>query len=148
MKERTAFAEALQHAFAEVESLKNRPQAENVYLQDEIKLEHNFGDIISRSEALKKVLRKVLRVLLENVIARAVIVSQGKQLKLDDWLPNTAARLDEPTIVTLEDMERHHILKILEQTGWRISGARGAAKMLNINASTLRSRMEKLGIKK
>jgi len=54
----------------------------------------------------------------------------------------------EPAIVTLEDMERHHILKVLEQTGWRISGERGAAKMLNINASTLRSRMEKLGIKK
>ncbi|MGH7456352.1 MAG: hypothetical protein ACRENG_33680, partial [bacterium] len=33
-------------------------------------------------------------------------------------------------------MERHHILKILEQTGWRISGERGAAKRLNINAST------------
>jgi DNA-binding NtrC family response regulator/ligand-binding sensor domain-containing protein len=85
---------------------------------------------------------------LENVIERAVIVSQGKQLKLDDWLPHSGARLDEPTLVTLEDMERHHILKVLEQTGWRISGERGAAKMLNINASTLRSRMEKLGIKK
>jgi DNA-binding NtrC family response regulator/streptogramin lyase len=85
---------------------------------------------------------------LENVIERAVIVSQGKQLKLDDWLPQTNARSNEPTIVTLEDMERHHILKILEMTGWRISGERGAAKRLNINASTLRSRMEKLGIKK
>jgi len=85
---------------------------------------------------------------LENVIERAVIVSQGKQLKLDDWLPHTGARLGEPTIVTLEDMERNHILKILEQTGRRISGERGAAKMLNINASTLRSRMEQSGIKK
>jgi transcriptional regulator with GAF, ATPase, and Fis domain len=85
---------------------------------------------------------------LENVIERAVIVSQGKQLKLDDWLPHTGARLDEPTIVTLEELERHHILKVLEMTGWRISGERGAAKMLNINASTLRSRMEKLEIKR
>jgi len=59
VKERTAFSEALQHALNEVESLKNRLEAENVYLQDEIKLEHNFGDIISRSEALKKVLHKV-----------------------------------------------------------------------------------------
>jgi transcriptional regulator with GAF, ATPase, and Fis domain len=349
VKERTAFAEALQQALSEVESLKNRLEAENVYLQDEIKLEHNFGDIISRSQALKKILSKVeqvasteatvlilgesgtgkellaravhnlsrrrdrpmvkvncaalpanlieselfghekgaftgavsrkigrfeladggtifldevgelppelqaklLRILqegefervggqqtlkvdtrviaatnrdpkeevargrfredlyyrlnvfpitipplrerredipllinhfvkkysarigkkietvspnviatlqaydwpgnvreLENVIERAVIVSQGKQLKLDDWLPYSDARLDEPTIVTLEDMERNHILKVLEMTGWRISGQRGAAKRLNINASTLRSRMEKLGIKK
>ncbi len=85
---------------------------------------------------------------LENVVERAVIVSQGKQLKLDDWLPHNNAKSDEPTIVTLEDLERHHILKILEQTSWRISGERGAAKMLNINASTLRSRMEKLGIKR
>jgi len=49
----------------------------------------------------------------------------------------------EPATVTLEEMERNHIFKILEQTGWRI---RGAAKILNVNASTLRSRMEKLGI--
>jgi transcriptional regulator with GAF, ATPase, and Fis domain len=349
VKERTAFAEALQHALSEVESLKNRLEAENVYLQDEIKLEHNFADIISRSQALKKILGKVeqvaatdatvlilgesgtgkellaravhnlsnrrerpmvkvncaalpanlieselfghekgaftgaiarkigrfelanggtifldeigelppelqaklLRVLqegefervggtqtlkvdtrviaathrdlkeeiahgrfredlyyrlhvfpitipplrerkedipllinhfvkkyatrtgkkietvsqhvieilqaydwpgnvreLENVIERAVIVSQGKQLKLDDWLPHTNAKPDEPDVLTLEDVERNHIRKVLEQTGWRISGDRGAAKILNVNASTLRSRMEKLGIKK
>jgi DNA-binding NtrC family response regulator/ligand-binding sensor domain-containing protein len=349
VKERTAFAEALQHALSEVESLKNRLEAENVYLQDEIKLEHNFADIISRSQALKKILGKVeqvaatdatvlilgesgtgkellaravhnlsnrrerpmvkvncaalpanlieselfghekgaftgaiarkigrfelanggtifldeigelppelqaklLRVLqegefervggqqtlkvdtrviaathrdlkeeiahgrfredlyyrlhvfpitipplrerkedipllinhfvkkyatrtgkkietvsqhvieilqaydwpgnvreLENVIERAVIVSQGKQLKLDDWLPHTNAKPDEPDVLTLDDVERNHIRKVLEQTGWRISGERGAAKILNVNASTLRSRMEKLGIKK
>ncbi|MCL4705523.1 sigma 54-interacting transcriptional regulator [bacterium] len=349
VEERTAFSEALQHALNEVEGLKNRLEAENVYLQDEIKLEHNFGDIISRSEALKKVLHKVeqvaateatvlilgesgtgkellaravhnlserrdrplvkvncaalpanlieselfghekgaftgaiarkigrfeladggtifldeigelppelqaklLRVLqegefervggqqtlrvntrviaatnrdlkaeiahgrfredlyyrlhvfpitipplrerrddipllishfvkkysartgkkietvsqnliatlqaydwpgnvreLENVIERAVIVSQGKQLKLDDWLPHTGARMNAPALISLEEMERNHIIKVLEQTNWRISGERGAAKMLNINASTLRSRMEKLGIKK
>ena len=62
VQERSAFAEALQHALNEVENLNNRLEAENVYLQDEIKLEHNFGDIISRSEALKKVLHKVEQV--------------------------------------------------------------------------------------
>jgi len=347
VKERTAFAEALQHALSEVENLKNRLEAENVYLQDEIKLEHNFGDIISRSEALKKVLRKVeqvaateatvlilgesgtgkellaravhnlsnrrdrpvvkvncaalpatlieselfghekgaftgaiarkvgrfeladggtifldeigelppelqaklLRVLqegefervggqqtlkmntrviaatnrdlkeeiahgrfredlyyrlhvfpitipplrerredipllishfakkhgartgkkietvsqniietlqaydwpgnvreLENVIERAVIVSQGKQLKLDDWLPRPVTKVDEPSLLKLEELERSHIIKVLEMTGWRISGERGAAKILDIKPTTLRSRMEKLGI--
>jgi formate hydrogenlyase transcriptional activator len=85
---------------------------------------------------------------LENVIERAVIVSQGKQLKLDDWLPQPFSELDEPTTLSLEDMERNHIIKVLEQTGWRISGEKGAARILNINASTLRSRMEKLGIKR
>jgi DNA-binding NtrC family response regulator/ligand-binding sensor domain-containing protein len=85
---------------------------------------------------------------LENVIERAVIVSQGKQLKLDDWLPQPFSELDEPTTLSLEDMERNHVIKVLEQTGWRISGEKGAARILNINASTLRSRMEKLGIKR
>ena len=349
VKERTAFADALQHALNEVESLKNRLEAENVYLQDEIKLEHDFGDIISRSEALKKVLRKVeqvaatdatvlilgesgtgkellaravhnlstrrdrplvkvncaalpanlveselfghekgaftgalarkigrfelahggtifldeigelplelqaklLRVLqegefervgggqtikvdarvmaatnrdlkeeiaqgrfredlyyrlhvfpitlpplrerredipllinhfvkkyagrtgkkiesasqnliaalqaydwpgnvreLENVIERAVIVSHGKQLKLDEGLPHRDLDAAGSGIVTLEQMERSHIIKILQMTNWRISGERGAATLLDVNASTLRSRMEKLGIKK
>ncbi len=85
---------------------------------------------------------------LENIVERAVIVSQGKQLKLDDWLAHTDGKLDEPTTLSLEDMERNHIIKVLKQTGWRISGERGAAKILNINASTLRSRMERLGIKR
>jgi transcriptional regulator with GAF, ATPase, and Fis domain len=86
---------------------------------------------------------------LENVIERAVIVSQGKQLKLDDWLPHPKVEFDEEsTTFHLEDMERNHILKVLKQTGWRISGEKGAAKILNINASTLRSKIEKLGIKR
>jgi transcriptional regulator with GAF, ATPase, and Fis domain len=50
------------HLFAEVEALKTRLQAENRYLQEEIKLEHNFEDIIGRSAALKKVLRLVEQV--------------------------------------------------------------------------------------
>jgi transcriptional regulator with GAF, ATPase, and Fis domain len=349
VKERTAFAEALQHALTEVESLKNRLEAENTYLQDEIKVVHNFADIISRSEVLKKVLRKVeqvaatdatvlilgesgtgkellaravhnlsarrerplvkvncaalpanlveselfghekgaftgaicrkigrfeladhstifldeigelplelqaklLRILqegeferlggqqtlkvntrviaatnrdlkeeiaagrfredlfyrlnvfpitipplrerkedipllvnhfmkkysakigkkietvsqhvidelqqydwpgnvreLENVVERAVIVSQGKQLRLEDGLPHSDGKTDGSSTLTLEELEKRHILKVLEQTGWRISGERGAAKILNIKPTTLRSRMEKLGIKR
>jgi formate hydrogenlyase transcriptional activator len=50
------------HLFAEVEALKTRLQAENRYLQEEIKLEHNFEDIIGRSAALKKGLRLVEQV--------------------------------------------------------------------------------------
>jgi transcriptional regulator with GAF, ATPase, and Fis domain len=347
VKERTAFAEALQHALNEVESLKNRLEAENTYLQDEIKVVHNFADIISRSEVLNKVLRKVeqvaatdatvlilgesgtgkellaravhnlsarrerplvkvncavlpatlieselfghekgaftgavarkigrfelanggtifldeigelplelqaklLRILqegeferlggqqtlkvdtrviaatnrdlqeevahnrfredlyyrlnvfpvmipplrerkedipllvnhfvkkysaktgkkienvsqhviatlqkydwpgnvreLENVIERAVIVSQGKQLRLDDWLPHAGAKAEEPSLLTMEEIERNHILKVLEMTKWRISGQKGAAQILDIKPTTLRSKMNKLGI--
>ena len=53
---------ALREALDEVEQLKDRLHAENVYLQEEIKLHHNFGEVIGTSEALKKVLRKVEQV--------------------------------------------------------------------------------------
>jgi transcriptional regulator with GAF, ATPase, and Fis domain len=46
----------------------------------------------------------------------------------------------------MEDVERQHIKKSLEITHWRISGAEGAAKLLDMNASTLRSRIKKLKI--
>ncbi len=49
---------------------------------------------------------------------------------------------------SLEDVERRHIETILTQTNWMIEGERGAAKILNLNPSTLRSRMQKLGIKR
>jgi transcriptional regulator with GAF, ATPase, and Fis domain len=48
----------------------------------------------------------------------------------------------------LEDVERDHILKTLEQTGWRVEGPYGAAKVLGMNASTLRTRMRKLSIRR
>ncbi len=48
----------------------------------------------------------------------------------------------------LEDVERRHIESVLTQTNWMIEGDRGAAKILNLNPSTLRSRMQKLGIKR
>jgi transcriptional regulator with GAF, ATPase, and Fis domain len=46
----------------------------------------------------------------------------------------------------LEDMERSHILKTLEETNWVIEGKCGAASILGMNSGTLRSRMKKLGI--
>jgi len=49
---------------------------------------------------------------------------------------------------SLEAVEKQHILKVLEATDWRISGPKGAAAILGINASTLRFRMKKLGISK
>jgi len=47
---------------------------------------------------------------------------------------------------TLEEMERAHILEALERTGWRVSGERGAAKLLGLKPTTLEARMKKLGI--
>ena len=93
---------------------------------------------------------------LQNVIERAVVLSTGPVLVVDERvLPaaeerpaprgvRAAATLNED--VSLEEFERRHILGVLEQTQWRIEGERGAARLLELQPSTLRSRMRKLGI--
>jgi len=58
------------------------------------------------------------------------------------------ASADSPAAVSLEDVERRHIESVLKQANWMIEGERGAAKILNLHPSTLRSRMQKLGIKR
>ena len=60
--ERRQAEEALRNALSEVEELKNRLQEENIYLQNEIKVEHNFGEIIGLSASLKKALGQVEQV--------------------------------------------------------------------------------------
>jgi len=52
-----------------------------------------------------------------------------------------------PGGVTLEEFQRSHILQVMQQTGWRVEGPKGAARILGLNPSTLRSRMLKLGIR-
>jgi transcriptional regulator with GAF, ATPase, and Fis domain len=47
---------------------------------------------------------------------------------------------------SLEAVERNHILTVLQQTNWVITGPRGAARLLDLPPSTLRNRMKKLGI--
>jgi transcriptional regulator with GAF, ATPase, and Fis domain len=49
---------------------------------------------------------------------------------------------------SLDDVERRHIESVLNQTNWMIEGERGAARILDLNPSTLRSRMQKLGIQR
>ena len=83
---------------------------------------------------------------LENVIERAVILSQGPQLDLGEWLPKPGLAPVELRAATLEEMERAHILEALERTGWRVSGEKGAAKLLGLKPTTLEARMKKLGI--
>jgi len=81
---------------------------------------------------------------LRNVIEHAMIVSQGETLELERL---TMGVSQAAATMTLEEMERRHIRKVLELTGGRIKGAGGAAERLDINPSTLYSRMRKLGIK-
>jgi formate hydrogenlyase transcriptional activator len=86
---------------------------------------------------------------LENMIERAVILSQGSILQIDESLDmRLDAELQTSGSNTLEDVERSHILSVLEETNWVIDGKRGAAAVLGINPATLRSRMKKLGIKR
>ncbi len=60
--ERKNAEEALQRAHAEVSELKNQLEAENIYLQEEIKLAHNFDEIIGQSDAMQYVLFKIEQV--------------------------------------------------------------------------------------
>jgi len=83
---------------------------------------------------------------LENVLQRAIILSSGTTLVLGDaWMP---APQPAPlaTNLTLVEMERRHIRTVLETTRWRVEGGGGAAQLLGLKPSTLRSRMLKLGI--
>ncbi len=82
---------------------------------------------------------------LANVIERAVILAQDGVLS---WDGGGAARSVVGAGARLEDVERAHILEVLESRGWRVKGAGGAADVLGLNASTLRSRMRKLGIER
>jgi chemotaxis protein methyltransferase CheR len=84
---------------------------------------------------------------LENVLERAVINSSGPKLRLEDELKTRQKDLSTAQ-KTLEAVERDHIVRILEQTQWKVSGKNGAADILGVNRSTLRARMRKLGILK
>jgi formate hydrogenlyase transcriptional activator len=83
---------------------------------------------------------------LENVIERATILSAGAELELGWWPMTTGSTGRAGATRTLEEVEREHILAVLELTGWRVSGERGAAGQLGMKPTTLEARMKKLGI--
>jgi formate hydrogenlyase transcriptional activator len=84
---------------------------------------------------------------LENFIERAVILSSGSDLRFTIGELNPAIETAESKIATtLEDAEREHILKALEETGWVVGGASGAAARLGMKRTTLQSRIKNLGI--
>jgi len=86
---------------------------------------------------------------LQNVIERASILAREPVVEIEDALEarQPANASPEPT-ATLEDMERAHILRALDAAHGVIEGPKGAAAILALNPSTLRSRMQKLGIRK
>jgi formate hydrogenlyase transcriptional activator len=89
---------------------------------------------------------------LENIIERAMILSRSGILEYGEWIPTE--KIPESNNGTnvpaskLEDVEKEHIIETLKKTGWKVSGEKGAAKILGLNATTLEARMKKLGIKR
>ncbi|MFA6009869.1 MAG: sigma 54-interacting transcriptional regulator [Desulfobacteraceae bacterium] len=84
---------------------------------------------------------------LENVLERAVINSSGPKLRLADELRNPL-KGSSTSQKTLETVERDYIVQTLEKTHWKVSGKNGAAEILGLDRSTLRTRMLKLNIQK
>lgn len=85
---------------------------------------------------------------LQNVIERAVVLANDPEIEIDESILGLSVDSQSLGRDTLEDVERAHIICVLEETNWVIYGKRGAASILGINPNTLRSRMRKLGIKK
>lgn len=83
---------------------------------------------------------------LEHLIERAAILSEGPELEPIDWLSQSDTKPGIVKKMTLEEVERQHILDVLEQTNWRVSGDKGAASILGLKPTTLEARMKKLGI--
>jgi PAS domain S-box-containing protein len=96
---------------------------------------------------------------LRNVIERAVIITEGRTLHVQLPLlatPTSHQALATPARdaelraegLTLDEVQRRHILAVLKKTGWRVSGKHGAAAILGLKPTTLEARMIKLGIKR
>ncbi len=107
---------------------------------------------------------------LQNVIERAVVLAQGDTLELapgfgpavaERPVPRPGTKCEDPPALhastlspggsghaAMKEVERRHIESVLAQTNWMVEGERGAAKILNLSPSTLRSRMQKLGIRR
>jgi len=82
---------------------------------------------------------------LRNVIERAIISTDDRALKISTLgISSVEAAQDR----NLEDVERKHILSVLERTSWRVMGKDGAAEILGLKRTTLQSKMKKLGIKR
>jgi formate hydrogenlyase transcriptional activator len=87
---------------------------------------------------------------LQNVIERALILSRGPILHLEEALGPMASGRDpaerRSSTDSLDDMQRAHITHVLNRCRWTIEGRGQAAERLGLNPSTLRNRMRKLGI--
>ena len=93
---------------------------------------------------------------LENTVERALILSRGESITFEDLpasisgkdmgAPVRATHLKGEDLLVLDEVVSSHIRRVLEMTGGQVGGEKGAASILEINPSTLRKKMRKLGI--
>ena len=83
---------------------------------------------------------------LQNFIERSVVLSSGTLLRPPFADFEQSAKRATGSFATLEDAERRHIVKALDDTNWVIGGLNGAASRLGLKRTTLLSKMERLGI--
>lgn len=84
---------------------------------------------------------------LQNVIERASILSHGTVLSVKELLPTLGSVDASCDLLSLEELEKRHIQKVLKHANGIIAGPKGAAQILQLHPNTLRSRMLKLGIR-
>jgi transcriptional regulator with GAF, ATPase, and Fis domain len=80
---------------------------------------------------------------LRNVVERALILCNGPTLRIE--LP-PAPSLEGDEVQSMDEVQRRHIVKVLDSAGGRIRGPGGAAELLGMKPTTLRSRMQRLGL--
>jgi len=91
---------------------------------------------------------------LRNIIERAMILSPTSVLELGDWFPGsisstaTTTQTTKPDGETLDEIQRAHILGVLQSCDWKVHGEGGAADRLGLKRTTLQSRMKKLDIER
>ncbi len=90
---------------------------------------------------------------LSNIIERSMILSQGTKLELCSSLGyDRTTPISDSTgqqgSDNLEDAQRAHIIRVLEDCSWKVRGKDGAAERLGLKRTTLLSRMKKLGIQR
>ena len=72
-------------------------------------------------------------------------------MEYGEWIPTEKVSSNgksSSSVSKLEDVEKEHIIEALKKTGWKVSGEKGAAKILGLNPTTLEARMKKMGIKR
>ncbi len=132
----------LSHLNNEIFMLKRELSKKNVELEN---LKQKLEDRITERTAE---LTKSNKLLLKEIETRKLTERKLQRALLENVMQPGISDSDTIIAAALEDVERKHIMTILERTGWRVKGKDGAAEILRLKPTTLQSRMKKLGIKR